>query len=190
MVSLALVSLLSLVAFTALNLSLKAVGRGQTAAANLQELRVGQSFLARSLSSAAPGLKEVRDASKYFLGDSQEMRFFTFLPLEAYNLGGIYHWRVLVGRDKEGQGAVAVEQCKSVNWMRDPQGVELRQILLTNVTSVRFFYGQDGKEFDRWDGSRQGGPPQWVRVELTLGNQPPREWIVPIHVEDHAANGQ
>jgi general secretion pathway protein J len=183
MISLALVSLLSLVAFTSLNLSLKAVGRGQAAAANLQELRVGQSFLERSLSSAAGGLKEVRGAQQYFWGDPQEIRFFTFLPLEAYNLGGIYHWRVLVGRDQAGQGAVAVEQCRSVNWIQNPEGVELRQILLTNVASVRFFYGQDGKEYDHWDARRQGGPPQWVRVQLALGNQPPRDWIIPIHVK-------
>jgi general secretion pathway protein J len=183
MISLALLSLLSLVAFTSLNLSLKAVGRGQAAAANLQELRVGQSFLERSLSSAVGGIKEVKEARQYFWGDPQEIRFFTFLPLEAYNLGGIYHWRVLVGRDKAGQGAVAVEQCRSVNWMQNPEVVELRQILLTNVASVRFFYGQDGKEYNHWDARRQGGPPQWVRVQLALGSQPPRDWIIPIHVK-------
>lgn len=180
MISLALVSLLSLVALTALNLSLKAVSRGHAAADNLQELRVGQSFLERSLSSAMGGVKGARN---YFLGDPQEIRFFTFLPLEAFNLGGVYHWRILVGRDDAGQGAVAVEQCKSINWLRDPTGVEIRQIVLTNVTSVRFFYGQDGKEFDNWDGDRQKGPPQWVRMQLALGNQPPRDWIIPIHVK-------
>jgi general secretion pathway protein J len=184
MISLALVSLLSLVAFMSLNLSLKAVARGQTAAANLQELRVGQSFLERSLNSAAPGLKEVRGAQVYFLGTPQEMRFFTFLPLQAYNLGGIFHWRVLVGRDAAGQGAIAVEQCKSLNWTRDPEKVELRQILLTNVTAVRFFYGQGGKEYDRWDANHQKELPQWVRVQLTLGNQQPTDWLIPIHVRD------
>ena len=184
MVSLALVSLLSLVAFMSLNLSLKAVGRGQIAAANLQELRVGQTFLERSLSSAAPGLKEVKEARQYFLGEPQEMRFFTFLPLEAHNLGGLYHWRVLAGRDEAGQSAVAVEQCKSVNWTRDPEGVEIRQILLKNVASVRFIYGQNGKEYDHWDGRRSGGPPQWVKVQLALGGQETQEWLITIHVYD------
>ena len=183
MVSLALVSLLTLVAFTSFDLSLKAVGRGQTAAANLQELRVGQNFLQRSLSSAVGGIKNVKEARDYFWGDPQEMRFFTFLPLEAYNLGGIYHWRVLVGRDEAGRGALAVEQSKGVNWLRNPEAVDLRQIVLTNLTSVRFFYGQDGKEYDHWDARRQDGPPQWVRVQLTFGNHPPREWIIPIHVK-------
>ncbi|MEW6657719.1 MAG: prepilin-type N-terminal cleavage/methylation domain-containing protein [Thermodesulfobacteriota bacterium] len=187
MVSLALVSLLSLVAFVSLNLSLKAVSRGQAAAANLQELRVGQSFLERSLSSAAPGLREVKEARLYFLGDPQEMRFFTFLPLEAHNLGGIFYWRVLVGRDAAGQGAIAVEQCKSLNWTRDPERVEVRQILLTNLTAVRFFYGQNGKEYDHWDAHRQEELPQWVRVRLTVGNQPPSDWLIPIHVRDNSA---
>ncbi len=180
MVSLALVSLLSLVALTALNLSLKAVGRGQAAADNLQELRVGQSFLERSLSSAVGGIK---GAHNYFYGNSQEIRFLTFLPLEAYNLGGVYHWRILVGRDEAGQGAVAVEQSKSVSWLRNPDVVEIRQIVLTNVTSVRFFFGQNGKEYNSWDGPRQRGLPDWVRMQLTLGNQSPRDWIIPIHVK-------
>ena len=179
MVALALVSILSLVAFVALNLSLKAVMRGQAAAANLQEIRVGQSFLARSLSSAAGGIKE---AKPYFLGEPQEVKFFTFLPLEAHNLGGIYHWRLLVGRDEAGQGVLAVEQTKNVNWVRDREGVEIRQILLKNVASFSLSYGKGDKEFDQWDGRRQRGLPDWVRVKLALGGQEPLEWVIPIHV--------
>ncbi|MDD2902356.1 MAG: prepilin-type N-terminal cleavage/methylation domain-containing protein [Syntrophales bacterium] len=182
MIALALVSLLSLVAFMSMNLSLKAVGRGQAAAENLQELRVGQGFMERSLSSAAAGLKEVKEARTYFFGEPQQIRFFTFLPLEAFNLGGIYHWRVLVGRNEAGQGVLAVEQTKSINWTRDPEGVEIRQILLKNVTSVRFFYGSNGKEYDNWDARRNGGLPDWVKVRLALGNQKPQEWLIPIHV--------
>lgn len=185
MIALALVSLLSLVAFMSLNLSLKAVSRGQAAAENLQELRVGQSFLERSLSSAAGGLKEVKEAKKYFFGEPQQIRFFTFLPLEAHNLGGIYHWRVLVGRDEAGQGVVAVEQTRSINWVRDPGGVEIRQILLKNVTSVRFFYGSNGKEYDNWDARRNGGLPEWVKMQLALGGQKTQEWLIPIHVFDN-----
>lgn len=182
MVALSLVSLMSLVAFMSLNLSLKAVRRGQTAAENLQELRVGQTFLERSLSSAAAGIREVKEANKYFFGEPQQMRFFTFLPLESYNLGGIYHWRVLVGRNEAGQGVLAVEQTKSINWVRDQEGVEIRQILLKNVASVRFFYGSDGKEYDNWDARNNGGLPQWVKVQLALEGQKTQEWLIPIHV--------
>jgi general secretion pathway protein J len=184
MVALALVSLLSLVAFVSLNLSLKAVRRGQTAAENLQELRVGQSFFERSLSSATVGIKEVKEAHQYFFGEPQQMRFFTFLPLEAHNLGGIYHWRVLVGRDEAGQNVVAVEQTKGINWVRDQEGVEIRQILLKNVASVRFLYGQDGKEYANWDARKNKGLPQWVKIQLTLGEQKPQEWLIPIHVSE------
>jgi general secretion pathway protein J len=182
MVALALVSLLSLVAFMSLNLGLKAMRRGMTAAENLQELRVGQGFLERSLSSATAGIKEVKEARRYFLGEPQQMRFFTFLPLEAHNLGGIYHWRVLVGRDEAGKGAVAVEQTRSINWVRDHEGVEIRQILLKNVASVHFFYGRNGKEYDNWDARKNGGLPEWVKIKLALGNQKAQEWLIPIHV--------
>ena len=109
------------------------------------------------------------------------MRFFTFLPLEAHNLGGIYHWRVLVGRDEAGQGVIAVEQTRSINWARDHEGVEIRQILLKNVASVHFFYGRDGKAYDHWDARKNGGLPQFVKVQLALGGQKTQEWIIPIN---------
>jgi len=188
MVALSLVSLLSLVAFMSLSLSLKAVTRGQAAAENLQELRVGQSFVERSLSSAAGGIREVKEANKYFFGEPQQMRFFTFLPLEAHNLGGIYHWRVLVGQDEAGQGVLAVEQTRSINWIRDQEGVELRQILLRNVASVRFFYGSSGKEYDNWDARKNGGLPEWVKIQLAVGSQKPQEWLIPIHAADISAS--
>ena len=186
MVALALVGLLSLVAFTALNVTIKAMGRGQAAIADLQELRVGMSFLARSLSSATSGMRGVKD---YFWGEPQEMRFLTFLPLEAHNLGGVYHWRVLLGREEGERWVLAVEQCKSVNWSRDPGGVEIRQILLHNLTTCRFFYAKDGKEYDNWDGKRQGGLPEWVRVQATLGNQEIQDWVIPINVRKVETGG-
>ena len=190
MLALSLVTLLSLVAFSSLNLSLKAVRRGQDAAANLQELRVGQSFLERSLSSAALGIKEVKEANRYFFGEPQQIRFFTFLPLEAHSLGGIYHWRVLVGRDEAGHGVLAVEQTRNLNWIRDREGVETRQILLKNVASVRFLYGADGKEYDHWDATKNGGLPQWVKIQLAFGGQNPQEWLIPIHVSDTTGSQQ
>lgn len=178
-VSLALVSLLSLIAFVALNLSLQAVRRGQTVAASMQELRVGQTYLARSLSSIAPGIRGTRIS---FIGEPQEMSFFTFEPLEAFNLGGIYRWRVLVGRDEEGQGALAVEQTKDLSWKRDPDGVEIRQILIHNVEALSFTYGRAGKDYDRWDSRRHGGLPDWVQIHLTLVGQEPQDWLIPIYV--------
>ena len=94
MIALGLTSLLSLVAYTSLSLSLKAMRHGQAAAEQVQELRVAQTILARSLSSAVSGSLDKRH---YFIGNAKEMRFFTPVPLEAYNMGGIYHWRVLAG---------------------------------------------------------------------------------------------
>ena len=139
MIALGLTGLLSLVAYTALSLSLKAMRHGQAAAEQVQELRVAQTILARSLSSAVSGSLDKR---RYFIGNAREMRFFTPVPLEAYNMGGIYHWRVLAGTDESDQLVLAVEQTKNVNWFRDPEGVEVRQIIMGNLTSLRFTYGQ------------------------------------------------
>ena len=154
MIALALTGLLSLVAYTALSLSLKAMRHGQAAAEQVQELRVGQTILARSLSSAVSGSLTNR---LYFIGNAREMRFFTPVPLEAYNMGGIYHWRVLAGQDESDQLVLAVEQTKNVNWFRDPEGVEVRQILMGHLTSLRFTYGQGDEEYETWDATKAQG---------------------------------
>jgi general secretion pathway protein J len=180
-VALALTGLLTLVAYGSLNLSLKVVRRGQTAAEQLQELRVGQDILTRSLSSTVKGTLGNR---LYFIGEPSQMRFFTLVPLEAHSPGGVYHWRVLLGQDESHRGVVAVEQTKNVNWYRDPEGVEIRQIIFHNVTSVRFTYGRGGEESQTWEAKRDRGLPDWVKVYLTQGGQQPQELVIPIHVSE------
>ncbi len=183
-VTLALTSLLTLVAYGSLALSLKAVGRGQLAAERLQELRVGQTILERSLSSAVPdSLAE----KFYFSGDPRQMRFFTLVPLEAHSLGGVYHWRVLLGQDEAGKGVLAVEQTKNVNWYVDPDGVEVRQIIISGVDDLHFTYGVGGEEFETWNGKKVRGLPEWVKVNLTLKGQQPEVLVIPIHVAEFKA---
>jgi prepilin-type N-terminal cleavage/methylation domain-containing protein len=182
MISLALTGMLSLVAYTALSLSLKAMRHGQAAAEQVQELRVGQTIIARSLSSAA---SHSLDEKLYFVGNAREMRFFTPVPLEAHSVGGIYHWRVLSGQDDSGQLVLAVEQSKNVNWARDPEGVEIRQILIGHLTSLSFTYGQGSQEHETWDATKVKGLPDWVRVYLTQKGQAPVVWFIPLYVSDY-----
>jgi prepilin-type N-terminal cleavage/methylation domain-containing protein len=181
MIALSLTALLSLVAFTSLNLSLKTVSRGQAAAERLQEQRVGVTILKRSLTSAVLGTLANQT---YFIGERRQMRFFTLAPLEAHNLGGVYHWRLLLGEDEAHHGVLAVEQTKNVNWYRDPEGVEIRQILLRDLTDLHFTYGTGKDEFETWDGKKVGNLPDWVKVHLTLKGQPPMELEIPIHVAE------
>jgi len=155
----------------------------------VQELRVGETILSRSLSSAAPGtLKK----PLYFVGNAQEMQFLTPVPLEAYNLGGLYHWRVLAGRDDADLGVLAVEQTKNVNWLRDPKGVEVRQILLDRLTSLRFAYGRGDQEAATWDAAKAGALPDWVRVYLTQKGREQLVLFIPIQVTAyrHGAQGR
>jgi general secretion pathway protein J len=182
MIALALTGLLSLVAYTSLALSLKALRHGQTAAEHLQELRVAQTILTRSLSSAVRGSLQNQ---RYFVGNAREMRFFTPVPLEAYNLGGIYHWRVLAGQDESDQLVLAVEQTKNVNWFRDPEGVEVRQILAGHVSELRFAYGRGDREVETWDAAEKDALPDWVRVYLTPTGREPLVLFIPIHVSDY-----
>ena len=182
MIALGLTSLLSLVAYTALSLSLKAMRHGQAAAEQVQELRVAHTILARSLSSAVSGSLDMRH---YFIGNSSEMRFFTPVPLESYNMGGIYHWRVLAGQNESDQLVLAVEQTKNVNWSRDPEGVEVRQIIMGNMTSLRFTYGQGGEEYQTWDAAKAKALPHWIRVYLTQKGRAPLVWFIQLHVSDY-----
>jgi prepilin-type N-terminal cleavage/methylation domain-containing protein len=184
MVALVLTGLLTLVIFNAVNLSLKALGRGQAAAEAAQQLRICQSILERSLSSAVPGVLENFQVKPYFEGQLQEVGFLTPMPLEAYNLGGYYHFRILAGADESGRRVLAVEQAKIINWRQDPGGVEVRQILLRDLAGLRFTYGYGAKEFDTWDAAREGHLPDWVRVQLAVAGQEPLVWLVPIHVAE------
>jgi general secretion pathway protein J len=179
MISLALTSVLSLIAYTSLGLTLKAMRQGQAAAEQGQELRVGQTILARSLSSAVSGSLS---KTRYFIGNANEIRFFTPVPLEAYNMGGIYHWRVLAGQDESDQLVLAVEQTKNVNWFRDPEGVEVRHIIMGNLASLRFAYGRGDEEFPSWEATRTKGLPDWVRVYLTPKGQEPLVWFIHLNV--------
>ncbi|MBM4293731.1 MAG: prepilin-type N-terminal cleavage/methylation domain-containing protein [Deltaproteobacteria bacterium] len=184
MVALGLTALLSLVAFTALNLSLKGVRRGQFAAEQLQELRVGRTILERSLRS---GVRGVPGKSLYFLGEPHQVRFLTVLPLEAHSLGGIYHWRPLLGQDEAGRGVLAVEQVNSRDWQENPEVVEIRQIILRGVTALTFSYGRGGEEKEAWDAEKEKHLPDWVRVKLGLVGQESQEWLIPIYVAENKA---
>ncbi len=179
--ALALVSLLSLVGFAALNLGLKGAQRSQAKAVSTQELRTGFRYLERSLSSAARTSEAIKNRL-YFIGEPHEMQFLTPLALEAHTLGGLYHLRILKGRDKSGRGCLAVEQCKVVNWSLDPQGVEVRQILVDNLADLRFSYLDGTREFNYWNGFQMERLPGSIQVHLQFPDQKPEIWVIPIHV--------
>jgi general secretion pathway protein J len=178
MLALTLTGVLCIVAYASLDLSIKAVHKGQNVATDLQEIRVSQTILERSLSSATP---EVVDKHLYFVGDSQQMQFFTLMPLEAHTLGGIYHWRILTGRDKSDGEVLAVEQTRDLNWFRDPGGVEVRQILIGNLTSVKFSYGRGGEGYSTWDAQKAKGLPDWVKIAFTQRGRQPMVLLIPLY---------
>jgi general secretion pathway protein J len=187
MVAMLLTALLTLVAYGSLSLSLKVVRRGQSAAERLQELRVGQNILERSLASTVQGSLGNR---VYFIGEPTQLKFFTLVPLEAHSLGGVYHWRILLGQDDATRGVLAVEQTKNVNWYRDPEGVEVRQIVLHNLTACHFAYGRGGEEVQTWEAKRDHGLPDWVKVYFTQEGQKPEVLLIPIHVSEYKTREQ
>jgi general secretion pathway protein J len=177
-IALTLTSALVLVLYTSLRITLKGIQRGQATSEDFQEVRIGQTILERSICSIVRGSAGKRT---YFFGSSQEMRFFTLVPLEAYNLGGVYHWRLLVGQDETGQKVLAVEQTKNLNWQRDPEGVEERHIIMRHITSAQFFYGRGDAETSTWDAEKDGKLPSWVKIQVNLAGQAPLVFLVPIY---------
>ena len=101
----------------------------------MQQLRVSWRYLERSLSSAGDRL-QTEGPWPYFIGEEQEIRFLTPLPLEAHNLGGYYYWRVWVGRGEDGWGSLVVDESRAVEWSNAPQ-VENRQVLLHGLRSCQ-----------------------------------------------------
>jgi hypothetical protein len=99
-------------------------------------------------------------------------------------MGGIYHWRVLAGGDESGQLVLAVEQTRNVNWFRDPEGVEVRQIIMGHLTSLSFTYGQGDEEYETWDAAKVRSLPDWVRVYLTQKGREPLVWFIHLHTSD------
>ncbi len=190
MVALALTALLTLVVFGILNLSLKAMGRSEAAAETAQQWRISQTILERSLCSAVSGKKPgvgpggagtTFQGKPYFVGGGEEMRFLTAVPLEAHDLGGYYHFRILVGRDEARENCLAVEQTKIVNWRRDQQEVDVRQILLRGLSSLRFTYGDGGEEFQSWDAEERGKLPEWVKIKVALRGGAPQVLIYELY---------
>ena len=174
-----LLSFLGFAVFTGINLCIK-VYRSQIGDfTKLQELRVAWRFLERSLSSAGDHLK-TEGPWPYFVGDKQEIRFLTAIPLEAHNLGGYYFWRIWLGKGEDGWGSLVVDESKTLTWQNDPQ-VETRQELLHGLRSCQFLFIAKGKEYTRWDGSRFKGLPEQVRIRFVRDNNAPQEWLIPLH---------
>jgi hypothetical protein len=96
----------------------------------------------------------------------------------------------LAGADESDQLVLAVEQAKNVNWFRDPEGVEVRQIIMGHLTSLRFTYGQGAEEFQTWDAVKAKGLPQWIRVYLTQKGQAPLVWFIHLHASDARNDGR
>jgi len=182
-IALFLTGLLSLVAFASLNLSLRAVSRGQTEAEILQRLRITQSILERSLGSAVPWITVDRKRTYYFEGNPEDLRFMTTVPLAAHDLGGLYYLRVYVPADEPGQ-ALTAEQSKLIRWLSDPSDLDVRQVLIPNTSAFHFTYGVGGESWKTWKGEERQGLPEWVKVEVTVAGHPPQAWFIPINTAE------
>lgn len=181
MLALILLSLLALVAYGTLNLCLKGARHGEAATVNLQQLRIARQYLERSLGSALPRLNG-QGQWPYFEGEEQDLKFLTPLGLQAHQLGGIYHMRVLAAADEQGVNGLAMEEVKALVWQEEPEKIETRLFMLRGLASLRFTYLVGSQEFNTWHADRQKGMPDKVRVSLSLKDQKQLEWLIPIRV--------
>jgi prepilin-type N-terminal cleavage/methylation domain-containing protein len=174
-----LLSFLGFAVFTGINLCIKVYRSQIDNASKIQQLRLAWRYLERSLSSAGDHL-QTEGPWPYFIGEEQEVRFLTPLPLEAHNLGGYYFWRVWIGKGEDGWGSLVVDESRAMQWS-DNQKIDNRQVLLSGLRSWQFVYSHSGKEYAKWNGYRLKGLPLTVRVRFTLGDNVPQEWLIPIH---------
>lgn len=181
--SLILLSLLSLVSYGTFHVCLKGARHGEAATADLQQLRVARQYLERSLGSTLSRLKGT-GPWPYFAGEPQELRFLTPVPLQAHQLGGVYHMRVFTAPDDQGVNGLAIEEVKSLVWLEDPQKIETRLFMIRGLGSLRFTYLAGADEFNSWHADRQKGMPDRVRIQLSLADQKPLEWLIPIRVTE------
>ncbi len=181
LLSLVLVSLLGLVLYGMLTLVIRGARHGDAATAQLQQLRIARQYLERSLGSAVPQM-QVPGPWPYFVGEAEEVKFLTPVPLQAHIPGGLYHLRFLSAVDEEGRDCLAVEEIKAVTWLQEPEKIEARHFLLRGVTSLRFTYLAGAEEFSTWHADLQKILPERVRVELALADRRPHEWLIPLRV--------
>lgn len=181
LLSLALVGLMGLITYGLLNLVLKGSRHSGTATHRLQQLRIARQIVERSLGSALPQM-QVPGYWPYFVGEAQQVKFLTPVPLQAHNPGGLYHLRLLTAVDEQGRDCLAVEEIKAVTWLREPDKVETRQFLLRGLTFLRFTYLMGGEEFSTWYAEDRKMLPEKVRLEVALGDRQTHEWLIPIRV--------
>lgn len=187
LIALVFTGILSLAAYASLDLCIKAMGKGQQAGAEMQEVRVAQAILTRSVSSAAAIFV---DQHRYFIGTSREMRFLTQVPLESHTLGGIYHWRIFSQTTKSGGVLLVVEQTRDLNWRRDPGGVEVRQILVENLAAINFSFGRGAEGHTSWDAQKADRLPDWVKITLAKKGVDPVVLMIPLYVAQNQVETQ
>lgn len=147
-----------------------------------QQLRFAYRLLHSALGSTAARLKEP-GSWPYFLGEEQEVRFLSQVPVEIHSLGGIYHWRLRLGRNEAGQLALFAENTKAITWLSEPRRLETRLQLLAGLQTCRFTYGVGEREYRNWNGEQQGGLPHWVKMSFVLSDGQTQTWILPIYVD-------
>lgn len=181
LLSLALVGLLGLATAGLLHLVIKGTRHGEAAIATLQQVRLARHYLERSLGSAVPQM-QVPGEWPYFVGEAQELKFLTPVPLQAHIPGGLYHLRVFLAVDEKGRDCLAVEEIKAHTWLKEPDRTETRHFLLTGLTYLRFTYLAGGEEFSTWHADLQKRLPERVRVELALADRQPHQWLIPLRL--------
>ncbi|MCL6622283.1 MAG: prepilin-type N-terminal cleavage/methylation domain-containing protein [Syntrophobacterales bacterium] len=181
LLSLLLVSLLGLAAYGLLHLVIKGTRHGEAAITTLQQLRLARHYLERSLGSAVPQM-QVPGEWPYFVGEAQEVKFLTPVPLQAHIPGGLYHLRVFSAVDDQGRDCLAVEEIKAHTWLKEPDRTETRLFLLAGLTFLRFTYLVGAEEFATWHADTQKLLPEKVRVELALADRKPHQWLIPLRL--------
>lgn len=185
MISLTLLSMMLVMAYSVFATALSAIPRGEDTADRSARLRAATAILAKQVRSTVnyPARTEDEDLFPYFWGDPSSFSFITAAPQHrgGEGLGWVTYWSD--GRTLW-MGERLIFSMEAVSGTApDPTS---QTVLLAGLSGVRFQYlrleGDDSEWRDSWDGYEEQSLPAAVRITLEGVNLGKTYWVEEIPV--------
>lgn len=185
MISLSLLSLMLVMAYSVFATALNAIPRGEDTADRSARLRAATAILAKQVRSTVnyPARTEDEDLFPYFWGDPSSVSFITAAPQHrgGEGLGWVTYWSD--GRTLWMGERLIISMDAVSGTAPDPTS---QTVLLSGLAGVRFQYlrleGDESEWRDTWDGYEEQSLPAAVRITLSGVNFGKTYWVEEIPV--------
>lgn len=179
LVSIALLSLLSVVLLDGVRMGISSWIRSGRLASSVDEMQTIQSFLRRLVEEAYPQYVSADGEGGHvdFEGTSESM---SFLSSTQIALGGAGRTRYQLSMEqRNGERNLILSSRMELAASNDPNAT-LDRVLVSNIDAVSFSYfsagtaSSEGRRQDSW--VRQGQLPQLVQIKFSFPHGDPRSW--------------